>query len=330
MTTSDNITKNELKDIFNDIENKKNFKLRIFEEGSSADQELFEDGGCTFSYKNKVYGSCDAVIESDNFVIAIEMTDALNRGSTGSAQIQRFHHALGAVKKGYLGIYYLRKGTTAIRADLYGMAYNISKIEKGNYLIIDDLKFIKELFKVIDQPLKYKNLINNHLTYMKNIFESDFNKKYVNWEDYFKKRSTLDMKTYICRYQANSYISFTEGQARGGHLALGEIYLGKYLFDDVINNKKKLYMLFPRLEKKELNLLKKRIQTNKELNLILNEENTVIKTLEDISGIPKSIINMMKSLKKENLNKNPARKNYKESMIEIFNLLKNKNAHFKK
>tara|TARA_B100000945_G_C20418274_1_gene616327 strand:- start:333 stop:1322 length:990 start_codon:yes stop_codon:yes gene_type:complete len=329
MTTSDNITKNELKEIFNDIKNKKNFELRIFEEGSTADQKLFEDGGCTFSFKNKVYGSCDAVIKNEKFIIAIEMTDALNRGSTGSAQIQRFHHALGAVKNGYLGIYYLRKGKTPIRSDLYGMAYNISKYEKGTYLIVDDLRFIKELFKVIDQPKKYKDFINKYLNLMQSIFESNFKKKYKDWKDYFAKRSTLEMENYICRYQANSYISFTEGQARGGHLALGELYLGKYLFDDVIDNKKKLYMLFPRLEKNELNLLKTKTQTNKELNLIFNEENTIIKTLEDISGIPRNLINIIKSLKKKNLNKNPAKKNYKESMIKIFNLLKNKDAHFK-
>ena len=329
MTTSDNITKNELKDIFNEIKDKKNFKLRIFEEGSTADQKLFEDGGCTFSYKNKVYGSCDAVIKSNNFVIAIEMTDALNRGSTGSAQVQRFHHALGAVKNGHLGIYYLRKGTTPIRSDLHGMAYNVSMSEKGTYLIIDDLQFIVELFKVIDNPNNYKTFINKHLDSMKNIFETDFQKKYKSlWENFFKKRSSLNMESYICKYQSNNFINFTEGHARGGHLALGELYLGKYLYNDIGKNKK-LFMLFPRLTKIELDLLKERMNTNKELNLILNEENTEIKTLEDISGVPQSIIDDFRKIKNMNTNTNPGRKIKNESMNKIFSLLKNKKAKFK-
>ena len=86
-------------------------------------------------------------------------------------------------------------------------------------------------------------------------------KKYGNWDKYYKARSTLEMENYILRYQANSYISFTEGQARGGHLALGELFLGKYLFNDVNTEKKKLYFFLPRLRKNELNDLKKREKT---------------------------------------------------------------------
>ena len=68
----------------------------------------------TFSYQKTNYGSCDlAYVDSktEKPYLAIEGTDALNRGSSGNAQYQRFHHALGAVKNGFIGVYYLRKGT---------------------------------------------------------------------------------------------------------------------------------------------------------------------------------------------------------------------------
>ena len=96
-------------------------KLRIFPEGSNDDQIPFADGGLTFGNKDTLYGSCDAAWYIDGVsyfdeisgrtinqkpVIALEGTDALQRGSSGNAQYQRFHHALGAVREGLIGIYY--------------------------------------------------------------------------------------------------------------------------------------------------------------------------------------------------------------------------------
>ena len=62
MTTSDSITKNELTEQFENIKDKNGFELRVFPEGSNDDQVLFEEGGCTFQYKGKTYGSCDGVL----------------------------------------------------------------------------------------------------------------------------------------------------------------------------------------------------------------------------------------------------------------------------
>ena len=114
--SSDQIVKNEIKDKVKRFEG---IALRIFPDSSNEDQKLVEEGGLTFSYNGVNYGSCDAgwfeqkeidgnIVEIP--LIGLEGTDALNRGSTGNAQYQRFHHALGAVKNGYIGIYYLRKG----------------------------------------------------------------------------------------------------------------------------------------------------------------------------------------------------------------------------
>ena len=322
MTTSDSITKSELIEQFENIKVKNNFELRVFDEGSNHDQVLFENGGCTFAYKGKTYGSCDGVLFKKDFIIGIEMTDALNRGSTGSAQVQRFHHVLGPVKNGYYGIYYLRKGKHPIRDDLYGMAYNISMSNIGKYLITDDLKIIDAFVEYSKDEKTLKKFISDYMEFMKGKFDDYFKQRYSsNWNNYFDQRSTIEKKDYICKYQANGYRQFTEGRYRGGHLALGEMYLGRYLFDKISNNKKKLYMLFPRLEKNELEDLKKRKNTNKELNLLLSEDNVYIKTIDDLKNLPENIKNMMKSLKLKNLNINPNRNNYKNTMIKIFELL---------
>lgn len=123
-------------------------KLRVFPQSSNEDQKPFSEGGLTFGYKGVSYGSCDAAWYVDEKwvdglnekeinqkpVIALEGTDALNRNSGGNALYQRFHHALGAVKNGVVGVYYLKKGKTKIQPDLFGMAYFASKVEKGKYL----------------------------------------------------------------------------------------------------------------------------------------------------------------------------------------------------
>ena len=329
MTTSDSITKSELIEHFENIRDKKGFELRVFPEGSNDDQVLFKEGGCTFEYEGKIYGSCDAVLFKNDIIIGIEMTDALNRGSSGSAQVQRFHHALGPVKNGYYGIYYLRKGRHPIRSDLYGMAYNVSKSSTGKYLITDDLNIIAEFIKKSKDEAKLQKFISDYMNYMKGKFDLYFDTKFASsWNNYFSQRSTLEKKDYICRYQANGYRQFTEGKYRGGHLALGEMYLGRYLFDKITNNKKKLYMFFPRLEKNELENLKNRTKTNKELNLLFNEDNVRIKTIDDLINLPDEIKSMMKSLKLKNLNINPDKSNYKKAVSKIFQLLKENKIYF--
>ena len=330
MTTSDSITKSELIEQFENIKDKNGFELRVFPEGSNDDQVLYEDGGCTFAYKGKTYGSCDGIILKKNLAIAIEMTDALNRKSSGSAQVQRFHHALGPVKNGYYGIYYLRKGKHPIRDDLFGMAYHASNSSSGKYFITDYLKIIDDFVKYSKDEKKLNKFVSDYMEFMKSKFNKYFKDRYLSdWNNYFIQRSTLEKEDYICRYQANGYRQFTEGTYRGGHIALGEMYLGKYLFDNVRNNIKKLYMLFPRLEKIELEDLKKKTKTNKELNLLLNEDNVYIKTLDDLKNLPKEIKIMMRSLKLKNLNINPNKRNYKNTMIKIFQLLEENKISFK-
>src|SRR3989344_6215904 len=181
--SSDEIIKRE---ILQGIGTKCNgLSLRVFPQSSNDDQKAFSDGGLTFGVNGIAYGSCDACwvkkgtwkdlltgkTTNEIPVIAVEGTDALNRGSSGNAQYQRFHHALGAVKAGIIGMYYLKKGVHKIQEDLFGMAYFVSKVEKGKYLIIDDLNELQALLLVCDKEDKLKKFIDNKLKAMFAIFD---------------------------------------------------------------------------------------------------------------------------------------------------------------
>ena len=165
--SSDELVKRELIDSIG-VEHD-GLTARVFPEGSNQDQRMFDEGGLTFSYQKSNYGSCDLAYvysQTNKPYIAIEGTDALNRGSSGNAQYQRFHHSLGAVKNGFVGVYYLRKGTLKVSEDLYAMAYFASKKEKGFYVITQSIEEIKEILKFAGEPIEKRksflyNLIKN-------------------------------------------------------------------------------------------------------------------------------------------------------------------------
>jgi hypothetical protein len=215
-----------------------NLRLRIFPESSNDDQVLFENGGLTFSYQNVDYGSCDAcwyVVENgiSKPIIALEGTDALNRKSSGNAQYQRFHHALGAVKNNLIGVYYLKKGIDKIQEDLYGIAYFASQKEQGTYLIIDDLQVLKDLLSLYDKPLEYQKFIDDYLQKMCQVFKTKFDTNYkASWDIFAEKRSTIIKKDYIIKHAGRMKRNFTDGSQRAGHIAVGEMYLTKYYFYD--------------------------------------------------------------------------------------------------
>jgi len=282
-------------------------KLRIFPQSSREDQKLFSEGGLTFGYKGVSYGSCDACWYLDKKwidgfdnkkidekpIIALEGTDALNRNSAGDALYQRFHHALGAVKNGLVGVYYLKKGPAKIQPDLYGMAYYASKIERGTYLITDDLKIIKRLLENYHSPRDFNSFINKHLQEMHKIFNQKFQSLYSNdWKIFAKRRSTIIKDDYIIKYAGRSKRNFTDGSQRAGHIAVGEMFLTKYYFYN-----KKFYYLFPKMTKEDLIALDKRKQADKEWFLLRNEPNVFIKTVDDIEGLDQQIKNKLLKIK---------------------------------
>ncbi len=315
--SSDEIIKREIIDVVGT--STKKLELRIFPQSSNEDQKLVENGGLTFSYNGVSYGSCDAAwIDRDgNPVIALEGTDALNRKSSGNAQYQRFHHALGAVKNGLLGIYYLKRGIDKIQEDLYGMAYFASLKENGTYLIIDDLEEVKEIVEKYGTPA-YDALISSHVAKMKSIFQKKFKEKYQNdWEVFSKRRSTIIKEKFVIKYAGRMKRNFTDGSQRAGHIAVGEMYLTKYYFYD-----HKFKYLFLKMTSEERDYLDIHKADDKEWYLLRHEHNVEIITMDDILNLPKTIKTKLLSIKDEPL-KGDALRIYNECVSAIDEGLRN-------
>lgn len=279
------------------------FEARVFPEGSNQDQKKYFEGGLTFTFQDTDYGSCDLAyidITDDKLVpfIAIEGTDALNRGSSGNAQYQRFHHALGAVKNGFIGIYYLRPGNLELQKDLYAMAYHSTQTEKGYYVITQDIDEIKEILRFGRRSsFELNNYLNNLITKKYNLFLESFERRYQNsWKLFAEKRSTILFDNHIIKYSARNILNFTDGSQRAGHIAVGEMYLTKYFFPN-----HKFYYLWPRMTKEELKILNDTKRKDKEWNLISTESNVSIKTIDDLIGVPKSIREGFREISKEPL-----------------------------
>ena len=308
---------------------------RIFPEGSNQDQRLIADGGLTFSYNGVDYGSCDAgwFFKSTKNgkteyepIIALEGTDALNRGSSGDAQYQRFHHALGAVKNGQIGIYYLREGKCPLQLDLYEMAYNATIHEDGEgaYLIIQDLKVVNDLLDLICKYGRYSNevkkYLNDYAEWMHNVWKTKkFSSYTFDWATYAKKRSTIMGTDYIIKYNGRMKRNYTDGSQRAGHIAVGEMFLSKYLFYG-----KKVYYLSPRMSQADVDELDCTKKEDKEWALLRCEENVYYKTRDDIIGLPSEINEKLQSITTEPLkNGTPAMATYKECLKEIVAGLEN-------
>lgn len=302
--SSDQIIKNEIKD---KVKRFPNINLRIFPDSSNADQKLIEEGGLTFSHEDIDYGSCDAgwfevKIEDGKEVevpiIGLEGTDALNRGSAGNAQYQRFHHALGAVKNGCIGIYYLRQGTDKVQLDLYQMAYNATINEKngGAYLIIQELSVVNDLLELISkygrQSEEVKKFLNEYTDKMHKIWYNEkFSKYNHDWNIFAEKRSTLIYDDYIIKYAGRMKRNYTDSSQRAGHIAVGEMYLSKYLFSG-----KKVYYLCPRMNKEEVDYLDKHKSDDKEWTLLRNEKDVYYVTRDDLDGMSDETIKQFEAI----------------------------------
>lgn len=294
----------------------KDIRLRIFPESSNFDQKIFSQGGLTFGINNVAYGSCDAAwyIDGKEFtdpydgsvvneypVIALEGTDALTRGSSGNAQYQRFHHALGATKSGVIGVYYLRPGKESLRLDLLRMAYCASLKEKGYYLIVQDLKIIKDLLSLIAnyglESAQTKTFLDNYIEEMNEFWTKNcFSKYNHDWNKFAKKRSTIIKPDYIIKHAGRMKRNFTDGSQRAGHIAVGEMFLTKYFFEE-----KEILYLFPKMTREEIIYLDANKKDDKEWHLLRNEPNITIITMDELIGLPIDVKNTLIQIKDEPL-----------------------------
>lgn len=302
--SSDQIIKYEIKD---KVKKFPDINLRIFPDSSNADQKMIEDGGLTFSCGGIDYGSCDAgwfqtgIVhgkKSEVPLIALEGTDALNRGSAGNAQYQRFHHALGAVKNGCIGIYYLREGNSRLQLDLLEMAYNATIYEPGEgaYLITQDLNIVNEILELIYKYGRYSKEVKHYLMkYAQQMHDTWYREKFsdygYSWDAFAEKRSTLIYDDYIIKYTGRMKRNYTDGSQRAGHIAVGEMYLSKYLFYG-----KKVYYLCPRMNRAEVDYLDVHKSDDKEWKLLRNEKDVFYVTRDDLEGMPSALAAQFESI----------------------------------
>lgn len=308
----------------------RDLRLRIFPEGSNDDQRLFTEGGLTFSKDGVDYGSCDAgwfykKDGKDIPFIGLEGTDALNRGSSGNAQYQRFHHALGAVKNGLIGVYYLKRGVDSIRPDLYRMAVSACEHEAGDYLIIDDLEDLRPIIENYDNPALCRASVNEIIERMRRIADADFRSTYKNsWSIFAEKRSTILLGgDIVVKYAGRMIRNFTESSQRAGHIAVGEMYLSKYFFYG-----KKIYYLMPKMTAEDIAYLDRYKKHDKEWHLLRNEPNVEMKCIDDLNGVPSEIYQTLMRIRLDPL-KGEALKTYNTCVSNIKEGLKRGKITFK-
>jgi hypothetical protein len=297
-----------VKQLLQDIGNSGRLKLRIFPEDNKSDQKPWIHGGLSFGKVDLLYGSCDGVwyreekwTDPSNNVtvdfkpmVAVEGTLALERGSTGSAQYQRFFHALGAVKNGVIGIYYLRqqekhiyKGrevSSKMRYDLPMAAFNASEIYGVPYLVITDINDLKRLIVALGNEKfdESDKIIKEIKEKMKEFFFKNAPKKYKKIEEYCNGRSIAkDDNGNFIKILSTNYQNLTLSEKRGGHILLGEYFIAKYML------KGNLIMFLPRLSKKDIENLNN--SDKKEWKILWDESNGMVLTIDDFNGISDNI-----------------------------------------
>ena len=276
-------------------------KLRIFPGSSREDQVHWVDGGLCFGKADLFYGSNDAAwyveekwqdplsgkTSTMKPVIAVEGTLALERGSSGNAQYQRFFHALGAVLSGVIGIYYLREGKDSLRYDLPMAALHAGELHKCDYFVTTDLNDVRSIVEAVGRhgvsSKEYNEIAKTLKDKMRSYFDHALRRIHKgNISDYFRHRSIIRLPdgTNI-KYLAGNYRNFTESSQRGGHIVLGEFLMAKYFL------KEKFYYLLPRLTRADVSRLDN--SDKKEWKVIRADNMGKLMTLEDLEGVPDEI-----------------------------------------
>ena len=294
-------------------------ELRIFDE-SNEDSILFEKGGLTFTFPGtKIkFGSNDAAwIYKDKPLVVVEGTFGTERGQFGDGQLNRFSHSAGVAINGYTGLTilpflgesYSKNGRklfsnndnikikyASLHKGFVLGALNITKKEKGNFLICDI--YNKEL--IIDLVVEtFKKKIN-----LKNEFERLKSKciqimldqisgfKYADKSNQFLKKVFNEKKKIVSnfsRYYTHNFAALTTSEKRDGHGLFGKNLVESYLCG---NNK--YYSIFIRLNKDDFINLKKRNQ--KEFSFLSKSKNINLKCLDDLifsdNDLKKKIINI--------------------------------------
>lgn len=278
-------------------------KLRVFDE-SHEDHKQWKNGGLRFG----LYGANDGAWYSDEAwkdpitgevsdkrpVIIVEGSYGTERGNIGSAQYARFHHALGAVIRGLIGVYFLPKLSSyyrnniehkaSWRIDLVYGCLGASELHfPGEYLMIDayDPKLLKELIRAYaDENQKdQRDLITKIKDEMKTYADK------VYWETYKTSDPTAAFRDPARNYAYNNdrigkilkhnVKAFTDARYRNGHIILGEALLLRYWA------KKEVDLILPRFTSDDCKMLDQREQ--KEWNLLRSRKDIRVITFDDLA-----------------------------------------------
>jgi len=333
---SDTRVKNKLKEISRAAK-LKYLTLKVFDE-SNEDQKHWTNGGLTFGPLDCRFGSNDAgwflekpyvinhkKISDFSPVLLVEGSYGTEAGNTGSAQYARFSHALGAVKEGFIGVYFIpfksiyrkkdgAETTAYVRYDMIYAALNASGIEKGEYLFMDayDEDLMKEFLEVLDEGNKDK--IHEMIIKIKRIMKEFADKhnagdkrSYLYTQDKIGKLLMFNVVAFSA-YNFRTKTKYKAGRFRNGHTIVGDALITLYW------HKKEVDMIFPRFTNDDCKELDKLNQ--KEWRLLRNTSGIRVITFDDLEFKDKT-------LKKELFD-------FKDTLPLLGNNLKTKNKLAKK
>ena len=290
----------------------KNLKPRFFAE-SSEDHKLWEDGGLTFKQYDIEYGSNDFgwFIKKDSIIngknctdlpkVIVEATLGLRHRNTGSAQLARFSHALGACHNGACGILFqdfVCDGDQPARTqpDLMYAALRAGELLTCPYIVVDvkDHDLMIRILKAYD--LNDKDLIKSEIKdaqiKMKSHIEryaKTMKKKLLA----LKKRQIMKVAFLDLINNHHAYDglvttkwfdlgNFTDSKKRNGHTILGEVLAYAHIMSP-----NKHYCLLPRMLKEDIEKLKK--TNGKEQTLLFNHPNIELLGFDDLIFINNSL-----------------------------------------
>jgi len=284
------------------IGNQGKLKLRVFDE-SHEDHKQWKKGGLRFG----IYGSNDGAWYLDEPwkdpitgeicdkkpVIVVEGSYGTERGNIGSAQYARFHHALGAVIRGLVGVYFIPKYSlyyrnnvehkASWRLDLVYGCLGASEIHSpGQYLLIDAYNpdLLMELVRAFgfEDEEKQQSIIAYIKREMKDYAEKIYFKTYHTTDPQAAFRDRRRNYAYndirIGKILKHNVKAFTDPRYRNGHIIVGEALILRYWA------KKEVDLIFPRFTAEDCKMLDKREQ--KEWKLLRSRDDIRIITFDDL------------------------------------------------
>jgi len=284
------------------IGNQGKLRLRVFDE-SHEDHKPWKDGGLRFG----IYGSNDGAWYFDEQwkdpvsgeicekrpVIVVEGSYGTERGNIGSAQYARFHHALGPVMRGLVGVYLIPKRSfyyrdnieheATWRLDLDLGCLGASEIHApGQYLMIDayNLKLLKELVQScgFEDESKKQELIMQIKKEMKDYAEATYLRTYgtsdPNAAFSAPRRNFAYNNERIGKILRHNVKAFTDPRYRNGHIIVGEGLLLRYWA------RKEVDLILPRFTVEDCKMLDKREQ--KEWTLLRSRGDVRVVTFDDL------------------------------------------------